>query len=439
MAVIYNSYRFRIYPTAEQEDILFCTIGCARRVYNLTLSTYQDLYEAYSNEDIDKGTYRVLRRSIVPSIYTEDNPYLSDVDSLALNYAKRNCDAAYSNFFNGKADFPKYKSRNSAKWSYTTSRASKKSRNLRLERGGKLILPKVPGAVKTVVHRNPKGVLMSATITKERSGKWYVSLRYEQHIKTPKIVTEPQYPIGIDMGIKALATGSDGMVIPNRRYGYSIKGRAAKLDKKLSRQREQAKKEGKRLSDCKNYQKTKRKRARLHEKVKNRRHDYLHKVTSQLSHSYDFIGMETLSSSNMMKNHCLAYAISDSSWNEFTTFLKYKMERDGKEVVFIDRFEKSTQICSHCGEVTGPRGVSELSIREWTCSQCHAHHDRDINAAQNILRKAIELSTTTGTVGKEGLYSLKTGLHCSPAMEQESSNGKVLPVKILESEAFSSL
>lgn len=422
MAVTYNSYRFRIYPTAKQEEVLFRTIGCARKVYNLTLSTYQDLYEAYRNEDIDESTYRALRKSIVPSIYKKDNPYLGDVDSLALNYAKRNCDAAYSNFFKGKTDFPKYKSRSSSKWSYTTSRASRKSKNLRLDRGGKLILPKVPGAIKTVVHRNPKGVLVSATITKERSGKWYVSLRYEQHIKSPTIVAEPQSLIGLDMGIKDLATGSDGMVIPNRRYGYSTKERIAKLDRKASRQREQAKREGKRLSDCKNYQKTKRKRAKLYEKVKNRRQDYLHNVTSQLSSSYDFIGMETLSSSNMIKNHCLAYAISDSSWNEFATFLEYKMKRDGKEVVFIDRFEKSTQICSYCGEVTGPRGLSGLSAREWTCSHCHTHHDRDINAAQNILRKSIGLSTTAGAAGKEGLYSFKTGLHRTPVVKQESSS-----------------
>lgn len=105
------------------------------------------------------------------------------------------------------------------------------------------------------------------------------------------------------------------------------------------------------------------------------------------------------------------------------------MKRGGKEVVFIDRFEKSTQICSYCGEVTGPKGLSGLSVREWTCSYCHTHHDRDINAAQNILRKSIELSTTAGTVGKEGLYSFKTGLHRSPVVKQESSSEGDAPSK----------
>ena len=365
MAEIYNSYRFRAYPTAKQEEVLFRTIGCARKVYNLTLSTYQDLYEAYLNEDIDESTYRALRKSIAPSVYKKDNPYLGDVDSLALNYAKRNCDAAYSNFFKGKADFPKYKSRSSSKWSYTTSRASRKSKNLRLERGGKLILPKVPGAVKTVVHRNPKGVLVGATITKERSGKWYVSLRYKQHVSVPKTVTKPQAPIGLDMGIKSLATGSDGLIIPNHKYGYALKDKIAKIDKKMSCQREQAKKDGKRLSECSNYQKTKHRRAKLYEKVRNRRRDHLHKATSLLSQNYDFIGMETLSSSNMMKNHHLAYAIADSSWNEFSTFLKYKMSKQGKEVIFIDRLIASTQTCSYCGKVTGPKGITELSVRQW--------------------------------------------------------------------------
>lgn len=440
MAEIYNSYRFRAYPTTEQEESLFRTIGCARKVYNLTLSTYEDLYEVYSNEDIDEDTYKALKKSVNPSIYKEDNPYLKDVDSLALNYAKRNCDKAYNNFFKGNAQFPQYKSRNTSKWSYTTSRASVTSNNLRLERGGNLILPRIGSPLKIVVHRNPKGVLMSATITKDRSGKWYVSLRYKQHVSTPKIVAKPQAPIGLDMGIKDLATGSDGLVIPNHKHGYAMKDKIAKIDKKMSRQREQAKKDGKRLSECSNYQKTKRKRARLYEKVRNRRHDHLHKATSLLSQNYDFIGMETLSSSNMMKNHNLAYAIADSSWNEFSTFLKYKMSKQGNEVVFIDRFIASTQTCSHCGEVTGPKGLTELSVRQWQCSHCHTHHDRDMNAAQNILYKGIEQSTTIGTMGKEGLlYSLKTGLHHLSMAEQESSSGEILPVKVLESEAFSSL
>src|SRR5699024_9194303 len=151
------------------------------------------------------------------------------------------------------------------------------------------------------------------------------------------------------------------------------------------RKREQAKKDGRKLEDCKNYQKQKVKRARAHEKVKNQREDGLHKATSTLIKNHDFVAVEDLSASNLMKNHKLAFALGDVSWHSFSTKLEYKAARSGKTIQVIDRFFASTQICSECEEKSGPRGLPQLNVREWTCSNCGATHDRDINAARNIL------------------------------------------------------
>ena len=389
----YNSYKFRIYPTPQQEEQLFKTIGCARLVYNLLLDSYNKLYTDHKEGKISQEEHKRSRNSLNPSTYKEEREFLKDVDSTALKYANKNLTSAFNNFFNGRANKPKFKSKNKSTWSYTTCRSSKNAKNLRLEKGGKLVLPKIKGKVKTVVSRNPKGMLVSATVTKSRSGKWFVSLRYEQNVKAPvfpETIGEMANPIGVDLGIKDLAITSEGQVFENIKHAYKAKQKIAKLDKLLSRKREQAKKDGRKLSECKNYQKNKVKRARAYEKVKNQRLDVLHKVTTELIKNHDFIAVEDLSSSNLMKNHSLAFAISDASWCTFIAMLQYKAERKGSIVQFIDRFYASTQTCSQCDAKTGPRGAAELNVRTWTCSNCGYIHDRDVNAATNILYQGIE-------------------------------------------------
>lgn len=399
---IVNSYRFRIYPTPEQEEVLLRTIGCARKTYNLTLDFYQGLHDSLQSNHIDKQEYSQQKKKFNPGKLRKDYPYLAEVDSTALKYAKKHCDAAYSNFFKGNAKFPTFKKKSKVKLSYTTCRASKSSNNLRLEKKGRLVLPRVPGKIRTVVHRNPKGVLVSATITKERSGRWFVSLGYEQHIPNHKVSIDMSHSVGIDMGIKDLAILSDGTVFPNMKYAYHAQKKLARLDRKLSRQREHAKKNGIPYDDCSNYQKTRVQRAKVYKKIKNKREDYLHKVTSTIVKTHDFIAVESLSSTNLMKNHHLAYAISDVSWNTFATMLQYKCDKYHSIIQFIDRFYASTQLCSQCGEKCGPSGMEELHIREWTCCYCGTHHNRDINAAQNILHQGIETYLSENTIGTMG-------------------------------------
>ena len=399
-----NSYKFRIYPTSEQENQLFKTIGCARLTYNLLLDSYNKLYADYKNGVLTEKEYKKARKSLYVSTFknNENYSFLKEVDSIALGYSYRNINRAFGNAFNGRANFPKFKSKNKNTWSYTTCRASRNAKNLRLEKGGWLVLPKVPGRVKTVVTKNPKGVLVSATSTKNRSGKWFVALQYEQHLKAPVVIDNignMANPVGIDMGLKDLAINSEGEVFRNPKHARKAKAKLDRIDRSLSRKREQAKKDGKELSECKNYQKCKVKRARAYEKVKNQREDSLHKATAALIKNHDFVAVENLSASNLVKNHNLAFSISDVGWYSFLVKLKYKAARSGKTVQVIDRFYASTQLCSECNEKTGPRGLSQLNARKWTCSNCNSVHDRDVNAARNILAKGIDDFLTVGTTG----------------------------------------
>lgn len=398
------SYEFRIYPTQGQEEQLFKTIGCARLIYNLFLDSYNKLHADYKNGILTEKGYKEAKKRLLVSTFKKDENYsfLGEVDSIALGYSYRHITQALGNFYKGHANHPNFKSKSKSKWSYTTCRASKNAKNLLLEKGGWLVLPKIPGRVKTSVSRNPKGVLVSATITKARSGKWFVSLSYEQHVEAP-VFTDSlgcmANPIGLDMGIKDLAITSEGEVFDNPKHAYRAKKKLAREDRSLSRKREQAKKDGRKLKDCKNYQKQKVKRARAHEKVKNQREDGLHKVTSTLVKNHDFVAVENLSASNLMKNHKLAFALGDVSWHSFLVKLKYKAERSGKTIQVVDRFFASTQLCSECEEKSGPCGFSQLNVREWTCSNCGTTHDRDVNAAKNILSKGVKDFLTAGTAG----------------------------------------
>lgn len=426
---IIESHRYRIYPTVEQEEILFQTIGCARKMYNLMLDDFVEIYSDFSEGKITKDEKRARENAVKPVTYKsqEEFAYLNDVDSTALKYAAKHLQQAFRNFFTqDKAKYPKHKTRNRSKWSFTTCRASRNAKNVRLTKQG-LKLPKVPGFIQTVVHRNWRGNLVSVTITKERDGKWYAACQFEVNDKTivvfPETLHDIVSPIGVDMGVSELAVLSNGKRFLNGKEQRKLQKKLSKLDRKLSRQREQAKKDGRKLSESKNYQKTLLRRNRLYAKVRHRRQDWLHKATTELVNSHDFIGLETLSSSNLMKNRCLAYALSDVSWREFRTFLEYKATKHGTVVEFIDRFYASTQTCFVCKAVTGPKGIDNLHVREWVCCECETVHDRDVNAALNVLEKAlcvlvearienVDTAGTTGTV-RGFLNVLKSGFAVS--------------------------
>ena len=364
-----KSYKFRLYPNLEQRVFFEKTFGCSRFIWNQMLADkiahYKESGELLNN---------------TPAQYKSQFPWLKEVDSLALANVQLNLNTAYKRFFQSKSDFPNFKSKKSAQ-SYKTN----SQKGLITIIDGKVKLPKV-GWVKLKLHRQPKGVIKSATISKTATGKYFISILCEEEI-VPLSKTDSN--LGIDLGLENFAILSTGEKIGNPRFFTSLSKKLAKEQKILSRRGLLAKKKGVKLSESSNYQKQKLKVARLHEKIANQRKDFLHKLSTNLIKNHDVICIEDLASRNLMKNHHLARAIGDVSWSEFVRLLHYKADWYGKEIVTINRWFPSSQICSSCGVSSGKK---PLSIREWTCENCGTHHDRDINASLNILKEGLSLA-----------------------------------------------
>ena len=364
-----KAYKFRLYPNLEQRIFFEKTFGCSRFIWNQMLADKIAHYEE---------TGESLRNT--PAQYKKEFPWLKEVDSLALANVQLNLNKAYKSFFQSKFGFPNFKSKKSAQ-SYKTN--SQKGLITILD--GKVKLPKV-GWVKVKAHRQPKGLIKSAAISKTAAGKYFISILCEEEIiPLPKMDSA----LGIDLGLENFAILSTGEKIGNPKFLTFLSKKLAKEQKILSRRGLLANKRGVKLSESSNYQKQKLKVARLHEKIVNQRRDFLHKLSTNLIKNHDVICVEDLASRNLMKNHHLARAIGDVSWYEFVRQLHYKADWYGKKIVTISRWFPSSQLCSSCGVNSGKK---PLSIREWTCENCGTHHDRDINASLNILKEGLSLA-----------------------------------------------
>lgn len=368
------SYKYRIYPNKEQQIFIEKTFGCCRFVYNQLLAYKKDLYEK-EKKTIGKFDCVNYCNQILKSQYS----WLREVDSRALINSIFHMNTAYQNFFKHGAGYPKFKSKHNNYQSYQTNFNGYKNIYPDFS-SNRIKLPKL-GWIKARLHRTFSGKIKSAVVSRVPSGKYFVSILIEQPDYEPLPQNDKQ--LGIDLGIKEFLITSNGETIANPRFLQKSEQRLRKLHKDLSRCKK----------GSKNREKARIRLAKQYEKITNQRNDFLHKLSHKLINENQVIYMETLKVKDMMKNHKLAKSIADVSWYEFSRQLQYKAEWYGRELIKIDTWFPSSQICSNCGFQDGKK---PLSIRQWTCPQCGAQHDRDINAAKNILIEGMKTAENAG-------------------------------------------
>ena len=380
MTAIQKGIRVRLYPTEEQEVLINKTFGCCRFVYNKTLTDCKQSYE--QTQHFPSKNERIT--NLVP--LKEENEFLKEVDSTALQQSVRDLNSSMDNFFKNRSHFgfPKFKSKHDLKQSYRTPYNGGKADILDNKH---LKLPKL-GKVRTKRFDMPEMYkIFNITVERTNTGKYYASICIETEVQ-PLPKTGKQ--VGFDLGLIDLLIGSDGTRYERPKFDYLNKEKLAQEQRKLSKMRTKLERVNANLDECKNYQKQKRKVAKLHEHVANCAKDFNHKLSRKLVKEYDLIVMENLNVNGLIKNHSLAYSIADVRWSQLVNFIQYKCHWYEKKFVQVDRFYASSKICSCCGTYHKDI-VDSLSAREWTCPDCGAYHDRDVNAAKNILNQALSV------------------------------------------------
>ncbi|MEU4488134.1 RNA-guided endonuclease TnpB family protein [Streptomyces purpurascens] len=363
-----RAFRYRFYPTDAQAAELSRTFGCVRKVYNLALAART---EAWTRQV--RVNYNATSAMLTAWKKTEELAFLNDVSSVPLQQTLRHLQTAFTHFFAKRAKYPRFKSRKRSRKSaeYTTS-------GFRFH-DGRLTLAKMADPLDIVWSRRlPEGAKPSTvTVSQDAAGRWFVSMLCEDPAIKPLPATDEA--VGVDVGLDHLLTLSTGEKVANPRHERRDRTRLAKAQRELSR---------KVRGEGANRRKARRKVAKIHARIADRRRDHLHKLTTRLVRENQTIVIEDLTVRNMVRNRPLARAISDAAWAEFRSLLEYKAAWYGREVIAVDRFFPSSRLCSACGTL---QEKMPLNVRTWTCG-CGTTHDRDTNAACNLLAAGLAVS-----------------------------------------------
>ena len=373
---MYKAYNIRIYPSKQQESQILVTFGQTRFVWNQMLAMQLERNKSNASFVSSFGMNTIIKELKI------ENPWLRSSSSQSIQQVCKDLSEALKRMLTGVSDTPRYKSRKNPKQSY------REVQKISLVDNHHIKLPKLK-AVYYRSGRDIKGKIKNVTIRKSATNKYYASVLTEIEMQP---LAKTKQDVGIDMGVKDLAITSDRKKYKTIRFDKLLADKKHYWEVRLARRRALAKKEiawdkhnkvlePRELSDFSNYMKAKLMVAKYSEKIANQRKDYLHKISTKLVNQYDVIKIEDLKSGNMMKNHKLARAIANQSWRELRLMLEYKCKWYGKKLVVVNPY-KTSQVCSSCGYDDGKH---TLDIREWTCPNCGVTHDRDVNAAKNIL------------------------------------------------------
>lgn len=372
-----KAVKVRIYPTVAQQAHLAQAFGCVRWVWNQSLATMTATYQ-----ETGKGVTAMTMKKSIP-LWKAEFEWLSECYSQCLQQSVLNLGVAFGNFFDGRAMYPTFKKRQ-GKQSIQYSQNVKVLSNCEIKFPGKL------GVVEAKVHRDIEGKVKTVTLSKNPDGRYFASMLVDDGIECPESSIDGNV-IGIDLGLTDFAVTSRGSKYQHPRATKKHEKNLARKQKKLARKKEKT---------SNNRRKAKLAVARVHSKIKRVREDFLHKLSRKIVDENQVIVVENLAVRNMVKNYCLAKAISDAGWGMFCTMLKYKAEMVGKVYLEIGRFFASTHLCSN---TLKPLPKMDLSVREFDCPHCKQRHDRDINAAINIKNEGLRVLTLgTSVIAPEG-------------------------------------